>query len=59
MINRHDPSTHLRHGLGVKQIVDIISDRFDLLVASESYVTNGTTHCNFKPRTHVLARQRY
>jgi len=58
LFNRHDPRTHVRHGLSVKRIVDAVSEEFDLLVASESYVVDGKTPCKFKPRTHVLARRR-
>jgi SAM-dependent methyltransferase len=56
--NRNDPATHLRHGLSVKSIADAISDEFDLVVASESYVVDGEVPCKFKPRTHVLGRRK-
>jgi trans-aconitate methyltransferase len=58
LFNRHNPATHLRHGLSVKAIADAISDEFDLIVASESYVIDRQVPCKFKPRTHVLGQRR-
>jgi len=58
IFDRHNPASHVRHGLSCKSIVDAVGNDFEPLVASESYVVGGKSHCSFKPRTHLLLRRK-
>ena len=58
VFGKHNPADHVRHGLSCKSILDEVSDHFEPLVASESYVVDGKCHCSFKPRTHLLLQKK-
>lgn len=53
----NDPAYHLRHGISIKDLYDRLSKNFKVLVAEESYITNGVSYCEFKPRVRFLGKK--